>query len=112
DPSVTVANLESDTLIDLTVTLNNRPDGAAEVLAVSTSGTAIQASYATGVLTLSGTDTLAHYQKVLATATYVNTATQPNTADRTLSVVANDGTRASAPAIVTVHLGAVPVLDL
>jgi hypothetical protein len=112
DPALTVSDAESATLVGITATMANRPDGAAEVLSVNTQGTSIQASYANGVLVLSGTDTLAHYQQVLAGATYNNTASAPTSVDRSISIVANDGTRSSAPAIVTVHVGALPTVDL
>ena len=52
---------------------------AGDQLTADTSGTAIGASYdaATGVLTLSGTDTLAHYTTVLDSVTYSSTAADP-----------------------------------
>ena len=46
---------------------------------MTTAGTAITASYdaASGVLTLTGTDTLAHYQQVLDSVTYASTSHNP-----------------------------------
>src|SRR5205823_8989179 len=108
DLSMTIIDQASTTLIRATATLANRPDGAAEVLAVSTAGTSIQANYANGVLTLSGVDSLEHYQQVLASATYGNTASKPDISDRTISITVNDGTSASAPVLASVHIGAEP----
>ena len=50
-----------------------------DVLAATTAGTSITANYnaATGVLTLTGSDTLAHYQQVLDSVTYVSTSDNP-----------------------------------
>jgi HlyD family secretion protein len=71
------------------------PKGAFESLSASTTGTRITAHYeaATGVLTLSGQDSVANYQRVLRTVTYSNTSQAPNTTPRTLTFVASDGTR-------------------
>ena len=50
-----------------------------DVLAATTAGTGITASYnaASGVLTLTGNDTLAHYQQVLDSVTYFSTSDNP-----------------------------------
>ncbi len=45
----------------------------------------------TGVLTLTGTASLATYQNALRSITYYNTSDNPNTATRTISWVVNDG---------------------
>ena len=46
---------------------------------------------ATGILTLSGSDTLADYQAALRAVTYQDTSANPNTATRTVSFEVNDG---------------------
>ena len=67
------------------------------MLAATTAGTGITANYnaATGVLTLTGNDTLAHYQQVLDSVTYVSTSDNPTNfgtqTSRTISWVVNDG---------------------
>ena len=50
-----------------------------DTLAASTSGTSITASYnaSTGVLSLTGTDTLAHYQQVLDSVSYSSSSQNP-----------------------------------
>ena len=90
-----VADVDDADLVSATLTLTNRPDGVTESLSVDTTGTSITAgSYdsATGVLTLSGSDTVAHYQQVIRSLSYANSSDTPATADRLVDVKVNDGT--------------------
>lgn len=112
-----VADGDSPNLQSATATLTSLPDGAAELLAVNTAGTSITAAYddSTGVLTLSGADTLANYQQVLRTLTYDNTSEDPTVGDRLIEVLLNDGTNTSDVAESTISVVAVndaPILDL
>ena len=83
---------------------------AGDTLAATTTGTSITASYnaSTGLLSLSGSDTLAHYQQVLDSVTYSSSNQNPTNfgADpsRTISWLINDGTVNSAPQTTTVNL--------
>jgi VCBS repeat-containing protein len=97
DADAALSDIDSATLSSLTIVITNLRDGAAESLTADTTGTSITASYnsATGVLTLSGTDTVTHYQQVLRTIRYRNTAQAPDTTARLITFVANDGTRNS-----------------
>ncbi|NES25069.1 MAG: hypothetical protein F6K41_40715, partial [Symploca sp. SIO3E6] len=83
----------SNDLVGVTVTISNLQDGAAESLSADTTGTNVTATYdsATGILTLSGTDTVANYQQVLGSITYNNIAATPNTTDRIIEFVVDDG---------------------
>ena len=71
---------------------------AGDVLSAATAGTSITASYnaATGVLTLTGSDTLAHYQQVLDSVTYSSTSHNPTNfgtdTTRTITWAVSDGT--------------------
>ena len=76
DPGVTVSDVDNTNLASATVTITNLVDSGAEVLAANTAGTSIVASYAAPTLTLTGSDTLAHYQQVLRTVTYLD-STEP-----------------------------------
>src|SRR5947209_19697186 len=73
-----------------------------DTLAATTTGTSITASYAasTGVLSLTGSDTLAHYQQVLDSVSYTTSSQNPTNSgadpSRTVSWVVNDGTLNSA----------------
>jgi hypothetical protein len=106
-------NLES-----ATVTLTNHPDGAAESLSVDTTGTSITAvayNGGTGVLSLSGSDTVASYQQVLRTVKYLNTSQNANTTNRVVNFVANDGSANSNSPTATVTIVVVndpPVVDM
>lgn len=79
-------------LVSATVTITNLLDGSAEALAATTAGTSISANYTsgTGVLALTGTDTIANYQQVLRTITYANSSDNPTTTARTISVQVTD----------------------
>ncbi|MGH9896865.1 MAG: hypothetical protein ACREA0_33670, partial [bacterium] len=104
DIDARLADADSATLSSLTVTLTNRPNGANESLSTDTTSTAITASYnsGTGVLTLSGVDTVGNYQRVLRTISYANAALAPDRTDRLITFVANDGTGDSNVATTTV----------
>jgi hypothetical protein len=101
-----VTDFDSTTLASATVTITNLQNGADESLAATTTGTAITANYvaATGVLTLSGVDSLANYQQVLRTLLYNNTSQDPGEVARVITIVANDGTNNSAAATATVNV--------
>src|SRR5690606_35435022 len=63
-----------------------------------------------GVLTLTSpgaTATLAHWEAALGTVPYSNTSLTPNTSNRTISFVVNDGLDNSTPGIKTVAVQAV-----
>ena len=84
-----------------------------DTLAATTTGTSITASYtaSTGVLSLTGSDTLAHYQQVLDSVSYSSSSQNPTNfgADpsRTVSWAVNDGTLSSAAQTTTVNITAV-----
>jgi len=109
DSDAVLTDTDDTNLVSLTVTITNLADGAAESLAANTGGTGITASYdsGTGVLTLSGNDTVANYQQVLRTVTYNNTSHNPGTTARVITFVANDGSSNSNVATTTVTVAAV-----
>ena len=59
------------------------------------------------MLTLTGSATVANYQTALRSVTYANSSTNPSTAARTVSVVANDGTANSNTATRGITVAAV-----
>ena len=91
--NLAVADADDVNLKSATVTLGNRPNGAAEVLSANTAGTSIVAGYdaQTGVLSLSGPASKAAFQQVLRTVKYDNTAASPAAGDRVVDFVVNDG---------------------
>ena len=107
DSDAIVNDVDSTTLASLQVSLVNPLNGAAEILAADTSGTSIAATYNSGLLSLTGVDTLANYQQVLRTITYNNTSQDPDTTPRTIQFVANDGANGSNMATATVAINAI-----
>jgi len=99
-PGLTVAHVDGTTLASATVTISSGLF-TGDVLAAVTTGTGITAKYtaATGVLSLTGKSSLAHYQQVLDTITFSSTSANPTNGgtdtSRTLTWVANDGTLSS-----------------
>ena len=112
----TVSDPESANLVSGTVSITSGLL-TGDTLAASTSGTSITASYsaATGVLSLTGSDTLAHYQQVLDSVTYASTSQNPTNfgadTSRTISWAVNDGTLNSATQTTTLAITAVNDLE-
>ncbi len=100
-PGTTVSDTASTTLASASVAIVG---GflAGDTLAAATAGTNISASYAaaTGVLSLTGSDSLAHYQQVLDSVSYASSKQDPTNfgadASRTISWTVNDGVVNSA----------------
>ena len=65
----------------------------------------------TGVLTLSGSASVADYQTALRSTQYDNTAASPNTADRSISFRVSDGATNSNVVTTTVVLNKPPVIE-
>src|SRR5205823_8888529 len=111
-PNAAITDVDSTNLTSATITLTNHPDGAAEALGVTTTGTSITAgayNATTGVLSLTGTDTVAHYQAVIRTLTYNNSSQNPTTTSRSVTVVVSDGTDSSVTRTATITV--TPVND-
>ena len=81
-------------------------DGNDEFLTVDVTGTNITASYdpVTGILTLSGDDTVANYETVLRTLSYTNVADDLDSTQRSITVTVSDGTDSSNTATATVDI--------
>jgi hypothetical protein len=104
DSSLSVSDSESATLAGATVQITSGTfAGDNDLLSANTAGTSIGASYnsATETLTLSGTDTLAHYQSVLDQVAFTPSSSNPTNSGadptRTVTWTVNDGTSLSAP---------------
>ncbi len=95
--ALTVSDVDSLNLHDATVSIAGGFAGDGDVLATSTAGTSITASYnsSTETLTLTGSDTLLHYQQVLDKVTFNSTSDNPDdygsNPTRTITWIANDG---------------------
>lgn len=92
DPGLTVTDSNSTDLTGATVSITAGLVSAQDTLAF-TDQLGITGMYngATGVLTLSGTTTVANYQTALRTVTYQNSSENP-TSSRTVTFTVNDGT--------------------
>ncbi len=115
DTDLSLTDVDDLQLSSATVTLTNLQDGTAESLAVTDLGS-ITSSYnnATGVLSLSGTDTTARYQTVLRSLTYNNASQNPTVAARIIEIVVRDPIANSntATSIITViAVNDAPVVD-
>ena len=99
-PAITISDVDNLNLASATVSISAH-FFAGDTLAATTAGTAITVSYnaATGVLTLTGSDTLANYQKVLDSVTFSSVSANPTNdgrdLSRTIAWTVNDGTRSS-----------------
>lgn len=121
DSNITVTDTDSTTQASATVSVTGNFHSGEDVLAFSnTSATTfgnIVASYnsGTGVLTLTSsgaTATLAQWQAALRAVTYSDSSLTPNTGNRTISFVINDGVINSSAVTrtVTVAADAAPVI--
>ncbi|MFK2905978.1 DUF4347 domain-containing protein [Dyella ginsengisoli] len=115
DGGLTVTDADNTTLASATVAITGNFHSGEDLLAFANDGATmgnIAASYnaATGVLTLSSagaTATLAQWQSALRSVSYTDTSDAPNTASRTISFTANDGSVDSAVATKVVSVTAV-----
>jgi hypothetical protein len=103
DAGVTVSDIDNANLASATVTITNPQDGAAEVLA-ATACAGLTVTPGLNTLGISGSQPLATYQTCLQSVTFDDTSNNPNTTNRTVSFVVNDGTLSSAPANKTVTI--------
>ncbi|OGT88663.1 MAG: hypothetical protein A2286_02755 [Gammaproteobacteria bacterium RIFOXYA12_FULL_61_12] len=117
-PAGTVTDIDSANLSSMTVILGSRPNGngveslsldTAAANAATTAGLAVAYTANTGVLLISGSAPQATYQSILQGILYNNTSDTPDTTDRSVTVVVNDGTGNSA--ITTSTITVTPVND-
>lgn len=92
--SMTLNDVDNTTIKSATIRIVNLENGQAEILSANVDGvTNIKRNYdpATGLLTLTGVDSVANYGRVLRTVTYDNVLIAPSTAIRTIEFAVNDG---------------------
>ena len=105
DAQIKVGSMSSTTLAGATVAISANYASGQDILAF-TNQNGITGSWnaGTGVLTLSGTASLAKYQAALRSVTYTDTSDYPTMLPRTVSFVADDGANLSADATRTITL--------
>ncbi|MHC0062630.1 beta strand repeat-containing protein [Nostoc sp. UIC 10890] len=108
DSAITISDVDSDNLASATVSITSSFISAQDTLAF-TNQNGITGSYnsSTGVLTLTGSSTVANYQTALRSITYTNTSDNPNTTPRTISFIVNDGTSNSTTVTRNINITAV-----
>ncbi|AVH62289.1 MULTISPECIES: beta strand repeat-containing protein [unclassified Nostoc] len=108
DSNITVSDTDSPNLASATVTITNGLVSAQDILAF-TDQNGITGSYNsnTGVLTLTGSSSVANYQTALRSITYTNSSDDPNTTPRTISFIVNDGTASSTALTRNINITAV-----
>ncbi|UQR61116.1 VCBS domain-containing protein [Bradyrhizobium sp. C-145] len=92
DTALLVSDVDSPTLIGATVSITGNFASGQDVLDF-TNQNGITGSYnaSTGLLTLSGTTTVANYQAALRSVAYFNSSDNPSGASRTISYQVDDG---------------------
>ncbi len=101
--NLTVSDIDSSTIQSATITIKNRQNGSSERLTVNTSGTDIEDSINSNVLTLTGPDSLANFIQVLRTVRYENVSPDPDRRERQIGFVVWDEESKSNEAIATVN---------
>jgi len=114
-PNLVLADTDNTNLKSVTVRIVNLKNRQAELLSADVSGAAnIKPIYdqATGVLSLTGVDSVVNYQQVLRTLTYDNILPQPDTEDRRIEYTVSDSEAAGATRVAVVHLLPAPTARL
>ncbi|HEX2135927.1 MAG TPA: phytase [Microvirga sp.] len=110
-PALTVSDSNSANLVGATVRIGNGHASGQDVLALANQNGITGAwNASTGILTLSGTASVAQYEAALRSVTYQNTSENPSGAIRTVEFQVNDGSSAdnlSAVATQSVQVTAV-----
>jgi hypothetical protein len=116
DTTVTVTDVDNANATGATISITSGFQSGADVLSfVNTPNITGSYNAATGVLTLSGSDTTANYQTALRNVKYNNSSEAPTAAPRTISWVVTDGITPSTPVTSTVNVVAIddaPVLTV
>ena len=96
DPGLTVTDIDSPNLVSAIVRIASNFSSAQDVLAFAAQN-GITGLYdaPTGVLTLTGSATLAQYKTALRSVTYLNTSEDPGAAPRAVEILVSDGTAVS-----------------
>jgi len=90
--NINISDLDDTNIESATVAItDNFVNGEDQLNFSSQNGISGSYDVATGILSLSGSATLAEYQTALRTITYTNNSDSPSNATRTLSVTVNDG---------------------
>jgi Domain of unknown function (DUF4347)/Concanavalin A-like lectin/glucanases superfamily len=108
DGGLALGDIDNATLSSATVSITANFATGQDILAFTNqSGISGNWNAASGVLTLTGSATLAQYQAALRSVTYINSSDGPSTATRTVSFVVNDGSANSNTGVRNISVAAV-----
>jgi hypothetical protein len=114
DTSITLADADNANLTGATISISSNFVTGDTLNFVNQNGITYSYNAGTGVLTLSGTTTLANYKAALESITFNSTSDDPSNATRTITYSVTDGTDTSNAPTYTVNVTAVndaPVLS-
>ncbi len=108
DNTIVLSDVDHTQLVSATVTISGNYANNQDILTFTNTPN-ITGSFnaTTGVLTLTGSDTVANYQAALRSVSYKNTSDNPSILMRTVSWVVNDGSNNANAAISTIKVTAV-----
>ncbi|WP_162240555.1 beta strand repeat-containing protein, partial [Bradyrhizobium viridifuturi] len=110
DASVNVTDVDSANMVGATIAITGGFAAGQDVLGfVNQNGITGSYNAAIGVLTLTGSSSVANYKAALDSITYFNSSDNPSGADRTVSFTVNDGSLNSNTSTSTIHV--TPVND-
>ena len=94
DSNFSVSDADGDSLVSATIRLRGLIDGVDERISIDTTGSNITQSYnpSTGIMTLTGEDTISNYADVLRTLRYENDLAEPTPNNRSIDITVDDGT--------------------
>jgi len=107
DPAITVSDIENVNFASARISISSGYQSSEDELAFTylPDGSTTDWDAATGVLTLTGSATVADYQAALQGVTYVDLNTgHPDVGERTISFIVNDGLLDSDPVFSTVSI--------
>ncbi|MBK6973391.1 MAG: tandem-95 repeat protein [Sterolibacteriaceae bacterium] len=108
DAGLTVSDIDSTNLSGATVTISANYVNGQDVLGFTDQlGITGNWNAGAGILTLTGTTTVANYQTALRSVSYANTSDDPSVLARTISVVVSDGGLPSSAATRDIAVSAV-----
>ena len=108
DPSMSLSDVDHGTIESANLRISANYNAAEDVLGfIDQNNISGVFDRTTGVLSLSGSDSLANYRTALGSITYNNISDHPTTAPRTISWLVNDGADSSTPINTTVTITAV-----
>ncbi len=96
DPGISASDVDSANLAGATISITTGYNAAEDTLAFADTATITVLSNTGGVLTLTGTDTVAHYQAALRSVTYANSATHVSPVQRVVTFQVTDSSAATS----------------